>query len=51
MDAMFAAGPVDTNLTYTDSPEVMLARELMASTTAKYLGYQDGDLSITMQRH
>lgn len=51
VDAMFAAGPVDTNLTYTDSPEVMLARELMASTTAKYLGYQDGDLSITMQRH
>jgi len=50
VDATLAAGPVKTSFNYSDSPEVMLVRDLMNRTTAKYLTYQHGDLTVNMQR-
>ena len=50
VDAMFAAGPVSSDLAYPDSPEATLVRELMQDTAAKYLNYQRGDLDVTLSR-
>ena len=50
VDAMLAAGPVKTDLSYPDSPEVTLVREMVANTASQYLGYTQGDLSVTLKR-
>jgi oxaloacetate decarboxylase alpha subunit len=50
VDAMLAAGPVKTELSYPDSPEITLVRDMVANTTAQYLGYQHGELSVTLTR-
>lgn len=50
VDAMLASGPVKTELNYPDSPEITLVREMVANTSAQYLGYQHGDLSVTLAR-
>jgi hypothetical protein len=47
---MLAAGPVKTDLSYPDSPEVTLVREMVANTASQYLGYSQGDLSVTLKR-
>lgn len=51
VDAMLASGPVRTDLAYPDSPEVTLVRDLMSQTTANYVGYRHGDLSVSLHRH
>ena len=50
VDAMLAAGPVNTDLAYPDSPEVTLVREMVSKTAAQYLGYQHGDIAVTLKR-
>lgn len=50
VDAMMAAGPIKTELSYPDSPEITLVREMVANSTAKYLGYQQGELNVTLAR-
>jgi oxaloacetate decarboxylase alpha subunit len=50
VDAMLAAGAPKTDLTYSDSPEVTLVRDLMNSTTAKYMSYDHDGLAVTMKR-
>jgi oxaloacetate decarboxylase alpha subunit len=50
VDAMLAAGPVKTDLSYPDSPEVTLVREMVANTASQYLGYSQGELSVTLKR-
>ena len=47
---MLAAGPVNTDLAYPDSPEVTLVREMVSKTAAQYLGYQHGDIAVTLKR-
>ncbi len=51
VDAMFAAGPVKTEFAYEDSPEVTLVRDMVANSTAKYLGYRHGNLSLNLSRN
>lgn len=50
VDAMMAAGPVKRDLSYPDSPEIQLVREMVATSSAKYLGYQQGELHVTLAR-
>ena len=50
VDAMLAAGPVKTKLAYADSPEVTLVRDMITNATAQYLGYEHGDLSVSLKR-
>jgi oxaloacetate decarboxylase alpha subunit len=50
VDAMLAAGPVKTDLSYPDSPEATLVSEMVSNTTAQYLGYQHGELTLTLKR-
>jgi hypothetical protein len=47
---MLAAGPVKTKLAYADSPEVTLVRDMITNATAQYLGYEHGDLSVSLKR-
>lgn len=51
VDAMYAAGPVKTDLSYPDSPEAMLVNQLMRSATAKYVNFQRGGLDVTLTRN
>lgn len=50
VDAMLAAGPVKTKLAYADSPEVTLVRDMITNATAQYLGYEHGELSVSLKR-
>ena len=51
VDAMYAAGPAKTQLDYPETPGAMLARELMQSTTARYVNYQSAGVDMTLQRN
>lgn len=50
VDAMMAAGPVKTDLSYPDTPEITLVRDMVATSSARYLSYRRGDLSVTLAR-
>lgn len=51
VDAMYAAGPTKTDLSYPDSPETMLVRELMTDAAAKYINFSRGELDVTLRRN
>jgi len=50
VDAMMAAGPVKTDLSYPESPEITLVRDMVTTSSARYLRYRQGDLSVTLAR-
>jgi len=50
VDAMYAAGPPKTDLSYPDSPAATLTRELMSATAARYLKYEGDGFDVTLAR-